>query len=123
MATIREIKMELHRREWAAEIAECQSSGMKIADWCRMKGISINTYYRRMRAVRTALMTESQQAIVPLSIAADAAELEINPIIMPNTPVQKQDKVIIRKEGIEIELPQDAPEQTFLALLRGLKQC
>ena len=40
MATIREVKKELRHREWAEEIAECQSSGMKIRNWCQMKGIS-----------------------------------------------------------------------------------
>ena len=123
MATIREVKMELHRQEWAEDIAECQSSGMKIADWCRMKGISMNTYYRRLRAVRTALLEKSEQSIVPLSIAAESMELETNPIVTPLTPVQKQDKVIIRKNGIEIELPHDTPEQMLLTLLRGLREC
>lgn len=123
MATIREVKMELHRQEWAEDIAECQSSGMKIADWCRMKGISMNTYYRRLRAVRTALLEKSEQSIVPLSIAAESMELETNPIVTPLAPVQKQDKVIIRKNGIEIELPHDTPEQMLLTLLRGLREC
>ena len=113
--------MELHRQEWAEDIAECQSSGMKIADWCRMKGIS--TYYRRLRAVRTALLEKSEQSIVPLSIAAESVELETNPIVTPLNPVQKQDKVIIRKNGIEIELPQDTPEQMLLTLLRGVREC
>ena len=123
MATIREVKMELHRQEWAEDIAECQSSGMKIADWCRMKGISMNTYYRRLRAVRTALLEKSEQSIVPLSIAAESTELETNPIVTSLAPVQKQDKVIIRKNGMEIELPQDTPEQMLLTLLRGLREC
>ena len=123
MSTIREVKMELHRQEWAEDIAECQSSGMKIADWCRMKGISMNTYYRRLRSVRTALLEKSEQSIVPLSIAAESVELETNPIVTPLNPVQKQDKVIIRKNGIEIELPHDTPEQMLLTLLRGLRDC
>lgn len=123
MATIREVKMELHRQEWAEDIAECQSSGMKIADWCRMKGISMNTYYRRLRSVRTALLEKSEQSIVPLSIAAESMELETNPIVTSLAPVQKQDKVIIRKNGMEIELPQDTPEQMLLTLLRGLREC
>lgn len=123
MATIREVKMELQRQEWAEDIAECQSSGMKIADWCRMKGISMNTYYRRLRAVRTALLEKSEQSIVPLSIAAESTELETNPIVTSLAPVQKQDKVIIRKDGMEIELPQDTPEQMLLTLLRGLREC
>ena len=74
MATIREVKMELQRQEWAEDIAECQSSGMKIAEWCQMKGISTNTYYRRLRAVRTALLIKSEQSIVPLSTAAESTE-------------------------------------------------
>ena len=123
MATIREVKMELHRQEWAEDIAECQSSGMKIADWCRMKGISMNTYYRRLRSVRNAVLEKSEQSIVPLSIAAESMELETNPIVTSLAPVQKQDKVIIRKNGMEIELPQDTPEQMLLTLLRGLREC
>ncbi len=123
MAKIREVKMELHRQEWAEDIAECQSSGMKIADWCRMKGISMNTYYRRLKAVRTALLEKSERSIVPLSIAEESMELETNPIVTPLAPVKKQDKVIIRKNGIEIELPHDTPEQMLLTLLRGLREC
>ena len=123
MSTIREVKKELHRQEWAEDIAECQSSGMKIADWCRMKGISMNTYYRRLRVVRNALLEKSEQAIVPLSIAGESTELETKPIVTPLAPVQKQDKVIIRKDGIEIELPHDTPEQMLLTLLRGLREC
>jgi hypothetical protein len=44
MATIKEVKRELRYREWAEEIAECQSSSMKIKEWCRMKGISDHTH-------------------------------------------------------------------------------
>ena len=123
MATIREVKMELHRQEWAEDITECQNSGMKITDWCRMKGISTNTYYRRLRAVRNALLEKSEQAIVPLSIASESTELETNPMLTPRTTVQKQNTVIIRKDGIEIELPQDTPEQMLLTLLRGVREC
>ena len=43
MATNKEVKKELRHRVWADQIAECQSSGMKIKDWCEMKGISYNT--------------------------------------------------------------------------------
>jgi hypothetical protein len=73
--------------------------------------------------VRNALLEKSEQAIVPLSIAAESTELETNPIATPLVPVQKQDKVIIRKNGIEIELPHDTPEQMLLTLLRGLRKC
>ncbi|MCR4645622.1 MAG: hypothetical protein K5695_09480 [Oscillospiraceae bacterium] len=59
MATIKEVKKELRHREWAKEIAECQSSGMRIKEWCQMKGINSNIYYRRLRVVRTALLEQT----------------------------------------------------------------
>ena len=124
MATIREVKRELRHREWAEEIVKCQSSGMKIREWCRMKGISCNTYYRRLRAVRTELLEQTEQTmqqIVPLSTSAALQRSEPEAIQLPSIPVCE--KVMIRKNGIEIELPQDVSEQMLLTLLRGLREC
>ena len=45
MATIGEVKKELRYREWAEEIAECQSSGMAVKEWCRMKGLNNQKIY------------------------------------------------------------------------------
>lgn len=104
MATIKEVKRELRHREWAEEIAECQSSGMKIKEWCRMKGISCNTYYRRLRVVRTALLAQTSptaQKIIPLS---SSMAIQRSEPIQPQ-PIPVCEKVMIRKNGIEIELP------------------
>ena len=38
-------------------------------------------------------------------------------------PVHEKERVILRKEGIEIVLPQDISENMILLLLRGLKEC
>ena len=107
MATIKEVKREMRYREWAEEIAEYQNSGMKIKEWCRMKGISCNTYYRRLRVVRTALLEQTAQTmhqIVPLSNASALQRSEPEAIQPLSIPVCE--KVMIRKNGIEIELPQ-----------------
>ncbi|MGN0575654.1 MAG: IS66 family insertion sequence element accessory protein TnpA [Ruminococcus sp.] len=56
MPTIREVKTELHHREWAEQIQECQSSGMTVTAWCKEKGISQHTYYSRMNVVRKELL-------------------------------------------------------------------
>ena len=124
MATIKEVKRELRYREWEEEIAECQSSGMKIKEWCRMKGISCNTYYRRLRVVRTAMLEQtanSIQPIVPLSSSAALQQSEPKTIQPPPIPVCE--KVMIRKNGIEIELPQEVSGTMLLTLLRGLREC
>ena len=124
MASIREVKKKLRQREWAEEIAECQNSGMKIKEWCQMKGISPNTYYRRLRMVRTALLeqdAQTMQQIVPLSSSAALQRFETAAIQPPQIP--EHEKVMIRKNGIEIELPQNISEQMLLTLLRGLREC
>ena len=123
MANIREVKKELRHRKWAEEIAECQSSGMKIRNWCQMKGISANTYYRRLQIVRTELLAQTEQSmqqIIPLSSAMALRPSAPEPVLEASAACEK---VIIRKNGIEIELPQDVSEQMLLTLLRGLREC
>ena len=125
MATIKQVKNELRHKQWAEEIAECQSSGMKISEWCQMKGISCNTYYRRLRIVRNEFLECSEaplREIVPLSIATTPTAEEV-PVAVKKSPDHKSEKVFIRKNGIEIELPQNTDDHTLLALLRGLQQC
>lgn len=111
MATNKEEKKEVRHREWAEQIAECQSSGMKIKEWCRKKGISYNTYYRRLRVVRMDTFDQAEhgiQQIVPLSVAEEhcgTASIAA-PQIGNNVPcpfVQESKKVVMRKDGIEIE--------------------
>ncbi len=59
-----EITDEVRLREWGAAIAECNNSGMRKKEWCRLHGISEKTYYYRQRLVRLAaygMMTETRQ--------------------------------------------------------------
>ena len=125
MVTIKQVKNELRHKRWAKEIAECQSSGMRISEWCQMKGISCNTYYRWLRIVRKEFLERSEASlheIVPLSVATTPPAKEV-PIASEESPDHKSEKVFIRKNGIEIELPQSTEEHTLLALLKGLQQC
>ena len=98
MATIREVKKELRHREWAEGIAECQSSGMKIRNWCQMKGISCNTYYRRLQIVRAELLAQTEQSmqqIVPLSFAMALQPSAPEPGLEASAACEK---VMIRKK-------------------------
>ena len=125
MATIKQVKNELRHKLWAEEITECQSSGMKISEWCKMKGISCNTYYRRLRIVRNEFLERSEaplREIVPLSIVTTPTAEKVA-VAAKKSPDHKSEKVFIRKNGIEIELPPSTEEHTLLTLLRGLQQC
>ena len=98
------------------------------------KGISQHTYYSRLNVVRKELLKRAElplQQIVPLSVSqsvtcttaavqtqciADSAEPEKAEPAVPQ-------KMIVRKNGIEVEMPADISEGLLLTLLRGLKEC
>ena len=88
-----------------------------------MKGISCNTYYRRLQIVRTELLAQTEQSmqqIVPLSSAMALHPSALEPVLESSSACEK---VMIRKNGIEIELPQEVSEQMLLTLMRGLREC
>ena len=132
--TIREVKTELRHREWAEQIQECQSSGMTVTAWCKEKGISQHTYYSRLNVVRKELLKRAGlplQQIVPLSVSQSVtcttATMKTQCIASGAEPEKAEpafaQKVIVRKDGIEVEMPPDISEEFLLTLLRGLKEC
>ena len=127
MATIKEIKSELRHREWTAQIQECQNSGMTVKEWCESSGIKLSTYYSRLKAVREETLSRQPKLheIVPVSVST---ELTGNRAVLPekssfSDKPKSTEKIIIRKNGVEIELPCNTSENTISAMLRGLKEC
>lgn len=125
MGRIGEIKMQLRHKEWAAMVQECQASGKRVDIWCQENGIKVSTYYKRLNVLRNELIEGNEkQSIVPVSVSSAIADA--NNTVTPNAVKARssnKDKIIMRKDGIEIELPQSISEDTILVLLRGLKQC
>ena len=122
MGRIREIKKQVRHKEWAAMVSDCQASGKKVEEWCAENRINVSTYYKRLSVLRTELIDEAEkQSIVPVSVSAAITE-EADTVI-PKAAISSRDKIIMRKNSIEIELPQNISNDTILALLKGLKQC
>ena len=53
---IQEVKRQVRLREWAEQINGCKQSGLTVKQWCKDNGISIKTYYNRMKRVREELL-------------------------------------------------------------------
>lgn len=124
MGRIREIKKQVRHKEWAAMVQECQTSGKNVEEWCNENGINISTYYKRLNVIRTELIEESEnQSIVPVSVSAAVSDASNSVIADAVKECSCEDKIMIRKNGIEIELPQNISGDIVLALLRGLSQC
>ena len=124
MASISEVKTNLRHREWADQIHECQNSGMKVRDWCKTNGLNETTYYRRLRIVREEYLQNtgnSVHQIVPVGISSEIAGTISNQT--PTAKPDNQEKIVMRKGGVEIELPQNISQDTLLAVLRGLGEC
>ena len=122
MGRIREIKKQVRHKEWAAMVQECQASGKRVDVWCQENGINVSTYYKRLNVLRSELIDEAEkQSIVPVSISTAIAN-EADTVI-PNVARLSEDKIIMRKDGIEITLPKSISEDTIFVLLKGLKQC
>ena len=127
----KEEKRELCRREWAERIAECESSNMSVREWCAANGVNVNTYYGRVAALKkdTAKTKKTPtQDIVPLSAVKEKPDVpsavKSETVAVPiRKPVHEKERVILRKEDIEIILPPDISESMILLLLRGLKEC
>lgn len=124
MGRIREIKKQVRHKEWAAMVQECQSSGKNVEEWCNENGINISTYYKRLNVIRTELIEGSEnQSIVPVSVSAAVSDASNSVIANAVKECSCEDKIMMRKNGIEIELPQNISGDIVLALLRGLSQC
>ena len=127
----KEEKRELCRREWAERIAECESSNMSVREWCAANGVNVNTYYGRVASLKkdtAKTKKKPTQDIVPLSAVKEKPDVpsavKSETVAVPiRKPVHEKERVILRKEDIEIILPPDISESMILLLLRGLKEC
>ncbi len=129
MVKKRETTKEERHKEWAEMVQECESSGKSVKEWCQEKRINIRTYYGRLRKLHEGIKKKEseRQSIIPVSVSEEMRSTEQ---IMNRenreqrtTKEKKTEKVIIRKNGVEIELPEDVSEKTIYVLLRGLSQC
>ena len=94
-------KNQIKLQNWAAELQTYNSSGMTVQQWCAENGISVKTYYYRLRKVREAMLSE-------------------NRVVSIGTQ-QLSDKIEIATDDIRISLPAGCSAQTLQTVLRTLK--
>ena len=127
MAAIKEIKAELSHREWSEQIQECQNSGLTVKEWFSNNGINISTYYSRLRIVREEILSSKPElhSIVPVSISTELSEQSTAENVKTgfSDTTERAERIIIRKNDVEIDIPCNASENTITAMLRGLKEC
>ena len=114
--------------EWEEIIRECKTSGMSDHQWCMEHGISVSTFYRRLRWYRNVQpvnylpsMTKpakpDHHAIVPLTILEDSSD-------HPGAGFACTPAASIRVHGITIDLYQGAgPDMVQNLLQMAVELC
>ena len=95
------VKQKVQLRDWAAQIAAQQASGMTVQKWCAENGINPKTYYYHLRKLREKCVA-SAPAIVPLGVPKCSSDIHIE------------------KNGLHISLPTDISAETLIALVHEL---
>ena len=84
----------------------------------------VQNQYRRLRIIREEYLQSggnSAHQIVSVGVSNEIAGAISNQT--SSAKPDSQDKVVMRKGGIEIELPQSISQSTLPAVLRGLGKC
>ena len=83
------VKNQYRLEQWTRLIQDCQSSGMRVDDWCEANGVTHHAYYYWLRKVKEALLVESgfvevtqpKQFPVQRSVTADPNEIFASSVI------------------------------------------
>ena len=109
------VKNQYRVEQWSKLIQECQSSGMKVNDWCEANGISHHAYYYWLRKLRENAC-QSLPAVSGEDNSPTFKKLEIQSPV-PDT----QAAVIIHLGPATVEVQNGASQQTVEAVLLALK--
>ncbi len=109
-------KRAIRIRDWEKMYEEYQSSGMKVKDWCNEQGMSIKTFYYRLKVLRqNVLNTQEQHDIVPIASSYNQSPETAK------TETGAEGKIHISRNGITVELPVNIPTELLAAVLKGVR--
>jgi len=75
--------------QWAEMVQECRSSGQSVRAWCEENGVSIKTYYYRLKRLRLIALGNAETNTQRLPVKAEGypvfAELTLPESGLPET--------------------------------------
>lgn len=115
MDQVTAVKNQYRSEQWTKLIQECQSSGMKVDDWCKANGVTHHAYYYWLRKIRSHACKELPAALETTNTVA-FKKLEVQKPV-PNI----QAAVIIRLPKATLEITEGTSKQTIQAVLLALQ--
>ena len=109
------VKNQYRLEQWTRLIQDCQSSGMRVDDWCEANGVTHHAYYYWLRKVRKAAC-QDLSVTSEMESSTHFKQLEVQ-LPAANT----QAAVIIHLPSAALEIQNGAAQQTVEAVLLALK--
>lgn len=108
-------KTRFRQSQWEDLIRTCQSSGLKVDDWCVQNQISRHAYYYWLRKIRIQACENLPVPQVPEK-QADFVELSVQPPV-----TEAPAAVILHLTDATLEIMEGISQGTIEAVLLALK--
>ena len=108
--TVQELTENEKYKFWYFKIKECKESGLSVKDFCDKNNIKPSTYYNYQQKIRNILCDQINES---------SSKNEVSFVSVEKQP-HNNEKIIIIKGSIKIELDSDTPYQSIEPLLKSL---
>ena len=108
--TVQELTENEKYKFWYFKIKECKESGLSVKDFCDKNNIRPSTYYNYQQKIRNILCDQINES---------SSKNEVS-FVSVDKPPYNNEKIIIIKGSIKIELDSDTPYQSIEPLLKSL---
>ena len=114
MNKINEVKRTIRHENWKLMYEEYQSSGMTVKDWSEAHGISVKTFYYRLRVLCKNLLKEKEtHDIVPIETCKNDLPVGMS--------TQSYERIHISGNGVEVEFPVNVSPELMTAIVQRIR--
>lgn len=117
---IQKLNKEARLQEWAEMVSACRNSGQTVGEWCKENGISVKTYYYRLKKVCDAAGNGllRRNSAVPVPTERNPEFAEISSVIHEHSCTAA---VTVQIRGTEIQIHNGADAAVIETTLRILQ--
>lgn len=109
--TIQELTQNEKYKFWYLKIKECKESDLSVQDFCERNNIKVSTYYSYQQKIKKVLCDHIN----------NETELKNEVAFIPvDKQVGNNERIMIIKGGIKIELDSNTPYSSIEPLLKSL---